>query len=38
VQAGQVRPFAQTLSPWERQPLDESGRVAAEIRRRFALS
>jgi uncharacterized protein len=38
VQAGQVRPFSQTLSAWERQPLDESGRVAAEIRRRFALT
>ena len=38
VQAGQVRPFSQTLSAWERQPLDESGRVAAEIQRRFALN
>ncbi len=37
VQAGQVRPFAQTLSRWERPPLDESGRVADEIRRRFKL-
>ena len=37
VQAGQVRPFHQILSPWERQPLDESGRVADEIRRRFKL-
>jgi mitochondrial fission protein ELM1 len=36
-QAGQIRPFAQTLSCWERQPLDESGRVADEIRRRFHL-
>ena len=38
VQAGQVRPLSQTLSAWERQPLDESGRVAAEIQRRFALN
>jgi mitochondrial fission protein ELM1 len=37
VQAGQVRPLSQTLSTWERQPLDESGRVADEIRRRFKL-
>ncbi len=37
VQAGQVRPFSQTLSSWERTPLDESGRVADEIRRRFKL-
>lgn len=37
VQAGQVRPFAQTLSTWPRAPLDEAGRVADEIRRRFRL-
>ena len=37
VQAGQVRPFAQTLSRWDREPLDESGRVADEIHRRFLL-
>jgi mitochondrial fission protein ELM1 len=36
-QAGQVRPFNQILSSWARQPLDESGRVADEIRRRFKL-
>jgi mitochondrial fission protein ELM1 len=35
VQAGQVRPFVHSLSPWPRTPLDESGRVAEEIRRRF---
>lgn len=37
VQAGQVRPFTQTLSRWDREPLDESGRVADEIHRRFLL-
>lgn len=37
VQAGQVRPFAQTLSTWPRTPLDEAGRVADEIRKRFQL-
>ena len=37
VQAGQVRPFVHSLAPWPRVPLDESGRVAAEIRRRFDL-
>ncbi len=36
-QAGQVRPFVHSLAGWERTPLDESGRVANEIRRRFAL-
>lgn len=35
LQAGQVRPFADSLSPWSREPLNEAGRVAAEIRRRF---
>ncbi len=35
VQAGQVRPFVHSLGPWARQPLDEAGRVAEEIRRRF---
>jgi mitochondrial fission protein ELM1 len=34
-QAGQVRPFHNSLAPWPRTPLDESGRVADEIRRRF---
>jgi mitochondrial fission protein ELM1 len=37
VEAGQVRHFAQSISPWARVPLDESGRVADEIRRRFHL-
>lgn len=36
-QAGQVRPFVHSLAAWERTPLDESGRVADEIRRRFKL-
>jgi mitochondrial fission protein ELM1 len=35
--AGQVRVLGDELSPWPRQPLDESGRVAAEIIRRFQL-
>ncbi len=35
VQAGQVRPFVHSLAPWARTPLDEAGRVADEIRRRF---
>ncbi len=34
-EAGQVRPFRADVSPWPRAPLDEAGRVAAEIRRRF---
>ena len=34
-QAGQVRPLGADLSPWPRQPLDEAGRVAQEIRNRF---
>ena len=37
VQAGQVRPFLHSLAPWPRTPLDEAGRVADEIRRRFVL-
>lgn len=36
-QAGQVRPFAHSLAGWPRAPLDESGRVADEIRRRFGM-
>jgi hypothetical protein len=36
-QAGQVRPLRDDLSPWPRARLDEAGRVAAEIHRRFAL-
>lgn len=35
--AGQVRPLGDGLGPWRRRPLDEAGRVAAEIRRRFEL-
>lgn len=34
--AGQVRSFTDNVSPWPRVPLDETGRVAAEIRLRFA--
>ncbi|KAA5614417.1 hypothetical protein F1189_01400 [Rhodovastum atsumiense] len=34
-QAGQVHPLEDTLSPWPRPPLDEAGRVAGEIIRRF---
>lgn len=37
VQADQVRPFAHAITPWPRAPLDEAGRVADEIRRRFML-
>jgi mitochondrial fission protein ELM1 len=37
VQAGQARAFEASLGPWSRVPLDEAGRVAAEIRRRFPL-
>ncbi len=33
--AGQVRPLLDDLSPWPRQPLDEAGRIAREIRARF---
>lgn len=36
-QSGQVRLFTHSLAPWPRTPLDESGRVADEIRRRFGL-
>lgn len=32
-EAGQVRPFADSLAPWRREPLDEAGNVAAAIRR-----
>ncbi len=35
--AGQVRPFADSVVPWARIPLDEAGRVADEIRLRFKL-
>jgi mitochondrial fission protein ELM1 len=36
-QAGQVRPLRDDLSSWPRPRLDEAGRVAAEIHRRFPL-
>jgi mitochondrial fission protein ELM1 len=36
-ESAQVRLFKEDLSPWPRTPLDEAGRVAAEIRRRFPL-
>ena len=38
VQAGQVRPFVHSLAPWARTPLDEAGRIAEEIRRRFDIA
>jgi mitochondrial fission protein ELM1 len=37
VEAGHVRAFRDELSPWPRIRLDEAGRVAAEIHRRFPL-
>ena len=36
-QSGQVRLFSHSLASWPRTPLDVSGRVADEIRRRFGL-
>lgn len=36
-QAGHARPLGSSIARWPRPPLDEAGRVAAEIRRRFAL-
>jgi mitochondrial fission protein ELM1 len=33
--AGQIRLLAEDLLPWPRPELDEAGRIAAEIRRRF---
>jgi mitochondrial fission protein ELM1 len=35
MQAGQVRPLRDSIAPFARTALDEAGRVAAEIRRRF---
>jgi mitochondrial fission protein ELM1 len=35
INAGQARVFSGGLTRWKRQPLDEAGRVAAEIHRRF---
>jgi mitochondrial fission protein ELM1 len=34
-QAGQARPFIDSIAPWRRDPLDEAERVAQHIRRRF---
>lgn len=36
-QSGHARPLGNTVARWARPPLDEAGRVAAEIRRRFAI-
>jgi mitochondrial fission protein ELM1 len=36
--AGQLRLLQDDLSPWPRQPLDEAGRIAQEIRARFGNS
>lgn len=36
-EAGLARPLGHDLSPWPRRPLDEAGRVAAEILRRIPL-
>jgi uncharacterized protein len=33
--AGQIRPLGDDFLPWPRPELDEAGRIAAEIRRRF---
>jgi mitochondrial fission protein ELM1 len=37
IEAGQVRSFRGHLGTWSRAPLDEAGRVAAEIRARFGV-
>ena len=37
VATGHVRPFRNEVGTWTRPRLDEAGRVAAELRRRFAL-
>jgi hypothetical protein len=37
VESNMIRPLGDSLTPWARPVLDESGRVAAEIRRRFHL-
>ncbi len=37
IEAGQIRSFRGHLGAWSRTPLDESGRVAAEIRARFGM-
>ena len=36
-QAGHARPLGNSIARWPRPPLDEAGRVAEEIRRRFGL-
>lgn len=36
-EARQARPLDDALSPWPRAPLDEAGRVAAEVRGRMAI-
>ena len=38
IQADQIRTFEDDFSPWPRQPLDEAGRIAREIRLRFGKS
>ena len=35
--AGQARPLGPSVSPWTREPLDEAGRVATEIRARMSV-
>jgi uncharacterized protein len=35
--AGQARPLGEDISPWSRPPMDETGRIADEIRRRFSI-
>jgi mitochondrial fission protein ELM1 len=36
-EAGHAKPLRDDLSPWPRSPLDEAGRAAGEIARRFLL-
>ena len=35
--AGQARPLTHSVSPWDRTPLDEAGRMATEIRARMSI-
>ena len=35
--AGQARPLTHSVSPWDRTPLDEAGRIATEIRARMSI-
>jgi mitochondrial fission protein ELM1 len=37
VAAGQIRMFGNAVAVWQRPKLDEAGRVATEIRRRFSI-